>query len=87
VRKHSPLEAKREANGRSIGHWEVIHTRNCREVSRIALPGEVDRIAGRQDLVRSRDQQVAARRRQPAGLHNHSHKMRRESRPLREMRK
>ena len=81
--------ANREANGRSIGHREAVHTRSrgCREVNRIPVPGEVDRIAGRQDLVRSRDQEVAAQRRQPPVPNNHAHKMRRESRSLRQMRK
>ncbi len=87
-----PLEANhvsrpnREASDRSIGHREAIHTRS-REVRRIAVPEEVDRIAGRQDLVRSRDQQAAPRRKQRQESHNHAHKMRRESRPLRQMRK
>jgi hypothetical protein len=76
--------ANRKANDRNIGHREA---RSCREVSRTAVPGEADRIAGRQDPIRSRDQQVAARRRQPPEPHNHAHKTRRESRPLREMRK
>ena len=49
-----------------------------REVSRIAARGEVARIAGYRDLIRSRDQQGAARRRQSPEPHNLAHKMKRE---------
>jgi hypothetical protein len=58
-----------------------------REVSRIAARVEVARIAGYRDLIRSPDQQGAARRRQPPEPHNLAHKMRRESQPFRQLRK
>jgi hypothetical protein len=57
------------------------------EVSRTAAREEVARIAGYRDLIRSRDRQGAARRRQPPEPHNLAHKMRRESPPFRQIRK
>jgi len=57
-----------------------------REVSRIAARGEVARIAGYRDLIRSRDQQGAARRRQSPEPHNLAHKMKRDSQPFRQIR-
>ena len=79
-----------------IGPWEVSHRRGAgremprrdtrREVNRIAVRVEVARIAGYRDLIRSRDQQGAARRRQPPEPHNLAHKMRRESQPFRQIR-
>jgi hypothetical protein len=55
-----------------------------REVSRIAARAEVRRIAGYRDLIRTRDQQGAAQRRQsPPEPHNLAHKMRQESQPFR----
>jgi hypothetical protein len=56
-----------------------------REVGRTAARAEAARIAGWRDLVR--DQQVAARHRQPPEPHNHARKMRRESQPFRQIRK
>ena len=86
----------REAIGRSIGHREAGHIGACREVARIAACREVSRIAvweavvriaGCLGLIRSRDHQRTARRRQPPDPHNHAHKMRRESQLFRQMRK
>jgi hypothetical protein len=77
-----------------IGLWEVSrrgagpemsHRGMRREVSCIAARAEVARIAGYRDLIRSRDHQGAARRRQPPEPHNLAHKMRRESRSFRQV--
>jgi hypothetical protein len=79
-----------------IGRWEVgrrgasremLRRGRRREVSRIAAREEVARIAGYRDLIRSRDQQGAARRTQLPEPHNLAHKMRRESQPFRQIRK
>jgi len=47
--------SEREAIGRSMGQQEAAHIGECREASRIAVGEEADRIAGCQDLIRSRD--------------------------------
>jgi hypothetical protein len=44
---------------------EVARIAACREVSRIAAQGQAAGIVGCRDLIRSRDQQGAARRRHP----------------------
>jgi hypothetical protein len=72
---------------RMVARREVARIAACREVSRIAARVEAAGIAGCLNLIRSRDQQGAARRRQPPEPHNHAHKMRRESQPFREIRK
>ena len=57
----------------------------CREARRIAAGEEADRIVGCRDLIRSRDQEGAARRRQPPDPDNLAHKMRRESQLTRQI--
>jgi hypothetical protein len=67
-----PLEVGRRGASQEMPRW---NTR--RGVSRIAALGEVARIAGYRDLVRSRDQQgAAARRSKPPEPHTLAHKMR-----------
>jgi hypothetical protein len=66
-----------------MGQREATHIGECRGARRIAVGEEVDRIAGCQDLIRSRDLEWAARRRQPPEPDNLAHKMRRESQLLR----
>ena len=58
-----------------------------RKVSRIAARAEVRRIAGYRDLIRTRDQQGAAQRRQPPEPHNLAHKMRPASQPFQQISK
>ena len=70
-----------------MGQREAAHIAECRELSRIAARGEVARIVGCRDLIRSRDQEGAARRRQPPDPDNLAHKMRRESQLTRQIRK
>jgi hypothetical protein len=80
------MAARREVarRGPRVG---MPHRGTRREVSRTAAREEVARIAGYRDLIRSRDRQGAARRRQPPAPHNLAHKMRREPRPFRQVRK
>ena len=70
-----------------MGQREAAHIEECREARCIAVGEEVDRIVGCRDLIRSRDQEGAARRRQPPDPDSLAHKMRRESQLLRQMRK
>ena len=58
-----------------------------REVAHMGTSREVARIAGCRDLIRSRDHQAAAGRRQPPEPHNLAHKMRRELQAFRQIRK
>jgi hypothetical protein len=67
--------------------WEMPRRDTGPEVSRTAAREEVVGIAGYRDLIRSRDRQGAALRRQPPEPHNLAHKMRRESQPFRQIRK
>ena len=70
-----------------MGQWEAAHIGECREACRIAVRGEVGRIVGCRDRIRSRDQEAVARRRQPPVADNLAHKMRRKSQLLRQIRK
>ena len=58
-----------------------------REAARMGRSREAARMAAGRDLVRSRRQPAVARRRQPPEPHNLAHKMRRQSRPFRQIRK
>jgi hypothetical protein len=73
--------------GRMGASWELPHRGTCREVNCIAERGEVARIAECRDLIRSRDQERAVRRRQRPESHNLAHKTRRESQPFRQRHK
>jgi len=84
-------ESGRMVASRALSHMgpgvEMPRMAARREVGRIAARAAPAGIAGCRDLIRSQDQQGAARRSLPPGPHNLAHKKRRVSRPFRRVRK
>jgi hypothetical protein len=83
TRQEVPHIGPREVSRRGAGR-EMPRRGTRPKGSRIAARAEAARIAGYRNLIRSRDQQGAAKRRQLPEPHNLAHKMTRESQPFRQ---
>jgi hypothetical protein len=68
-----------------MGTSQEVARMEAREAARMGTSREVPHMAAGLDLIRSRRQQAVAEHRQPPEPHNLAHKMKRESRPCRQI--